>query len=130
MALLDSTFSGEQSITALLANMFAGNAVVIYRNENITHDPITDAYTQENDTKCHVKFIQESLKRNVLTHVDGVQIEAGDLVGVIPGYQIEKPIRKQLDMLQRNGENYRIISTEDIYSGDERAIVLILCKIM
>ena len=29
MALLDSIFSGETSVTALLANMLAGNAMII-----------------------------------------------------------------------------------------------------
>jgi len=128
MTLLDSIFSGEGSVTALLANMLAGNAMVICPGERGTYDPETDTYEQTEATDYPVKFIQETMKRNVLTHVDGVQIEAGDLVGVIPAYQIKQSIRRQVDRFRRNGANYIIHSTEEISSGDETALVRILCK--
>ena len=128
MALLDSIFSGEQGITALLANMLAGNAMVICPGEQGAYDPDTDTYEQSDATEYPVKFIQETLKRNVLTHVDGVQIEAGDLVGVIPAYMIKVPLRKRVDRFRRNGVNYMIESTEEISSGDATALVRILCK--
>ena len=128
MALLDSIFSGEGSVTALLANMLAGNAMVICPGERGIYDPETDTYEQTEATDFPVKFIQETMKRNVLTHVDGVQIEAGDLVGVIPAYQIDSPLRRQVDRFRRNGVIYIIHSTEEISSGDKTALVRILCK--
>jgi hypothetical protein len=128
MALLDNIFSGEKSVTATLANLFAGNAKVICPGERGDYDPDTDTYEQKDATDFPVKFIQETMKRNVLTHVGGVQIEAGDLVGVIPAYQIKTPLRKRIDRLRRNGVNYLIESTEEISSGDETALVRILCK--
>ena len=128
MTLLDSIFSGERSITALLANTFAGNAMVVCPGKQGAYDPVTNTYEKTENTEYNVKFIQEALKRNVLTHVDGVQIEAGDLVGVIPAYMIKDSIRKQVDYLRRNGVDYRINATEDISSGDEVALVRILCK--
>ena len=127
MALLDSIFSGKQSVTALLANMLAGNATVICLGKQGAYDPGTDTYEQTETTDYEVKFIEEKRKWNV-THVDGVQIEAGDLVGVIPAYQIEVPLRKHVDRFRRNGMTYTIESTEEISSGDETALVRILCK--
>ena len=129
MALLDSIFSGEQSVTATLANMLAGNATVTCPGKQGTYDPDTDTYEQSDTTEYTVKFIEEKRKWNV-THVDGVQIESGDLVGVIPAYQIEVPLRKHVDRFRRNGINYTIKSTEEISSGDETALVRILCKKM
>ena len=128
MALLDSVFSGEKSITALLAKTLAGNAMVICPGEQGAYHPETDTYEQTDVTDFPVKFIQETLKRNVLTHVGGIQIEAGDLVGLIPAYQIKNPLRRRVDRLRRNGVNYMIESTEEISSGDETALVRILCK--
>jgi cobyrinic acid a,c-diamide synthase len=128
MALLDSIFSGERSITALLADTFAGNATVIVPGEQGVYDPDTDTYEQANATDFPVKFIQETMKRNVLTHVGGVQIEAGDLVGVIPAHHIKNSLRRRVDQFRRNGINYIIESTEEISSGDEVALVRILCK--
>ena len=128
MALLDSIFSGERSVTALLADMFAGNATVICPGVQGAYDPDTDTYEETGATDFPVKFIQETMKRNVLTHVGGIQIEAGDLVGVIPAYQINIPFRKRVDRFRRNGVNYMIESTEEISSGDETALVRILCK--
>jgi len=128
MALLDSIFSGEQSVTALLANMLAGNAMVVCPGEQGAYNPDTDTYEQEEATDFPVKFIQETMKRNVLTHVGGIQIEAGDLVGVIPAHMIKVPLRKQVDQFRRNGVDYIIESTEEISSGDEVALVRILCK--
>ena len=128
MALLDSIFSGEKSVTALLADTLAGNATVIRPGERGKYDPDTDTYAVAEATDFPVKFIQETMKRNVLTHVGGVQIEAGDLVGVIPAYQIRFPIRRRVDRFRRNEVNYTIESTEEISSGDETALVRILCK--
>jgi len=128
MALLDTIFSGEQSITALLANMLAGNALVICPSEQGKYDPDTDTYEQVEAMDFPVKFIQETMKRNVLTHVGGVQIEAGDLVGIIPAYMVKVPLRRRVDLFRKNGMNYTIESTEDISSGDETALVRILCK--
>jgi hypothetical protein len=128
MALLDSVFSGEKSVTALLANMLAGHATVICPGGQGVYDPATDTYEQSVDFDFSVKFIQETMKRNVLTHVGGVQIEAGDLVGVIPAYQIKTPLRKRLDRFRRNGIDYIIESTEEVSSGDMTALVRILCK--
>jgi len=128
MAVLDSVYTGEKSVTALLANMFAGNAMIIFPGKQGTYHPDTDTYEQSESTDIAVKFIQETMKRNVLTHVGGVQIEAGDLVGVIPAYQIKTPLRKRIDRLRRNGVNYLIESTEEISSGDETALVRVLCK--
>ena len=128
MALLDSVFSGEKSVTAMLANMLAGNATVICPGVQGVYDPDTDTYAQTDTTDFPVKFIQETMKRNVLTHVGGVQIEAGDLVGVIPAHQIKNPLRRRVDRFRRDGINYIIESTEEISSGDETALVRILCK--
>ena len=113
---------------ALLANMLAGNATVICPGEQGAYNPDTDAYEETESTDYPVKFIQETMKRNVLTHVGGVQIEAGDLVGIIPAYQIVKPLRRQVSRFRRNGVNYIIHSTEEISSGDKTALVRILCK--
>ena len=74
MALLDSIFSGERSVTASLANLFAGNALVICPGEQGDYDPLADTYEQAAATDFPVRFIQETMKRNVLTHVGGVQI--------------------------------------------------------
>jgi hypothetical protein len=128
MALLDSVFSGEKSVTALLASMFAGDAMVICPGKQGTYDPETNTYEKTESTDYAIKFIQETMKRNVLTHVDGVQIEAGDLVGVIPAYQIQQPLRRRVDWLRKNGQTYMIESTEEISSGDETALVRILCR--
>ena len=128
MALLDSVFSGEGSVTALMANTFAGNAVVICPGEQGEYDPETDTYAETETTEYPVKFIQQTMKRNVLTHVDGVQIEDGDLVGMIPAHQIKTPLRRRVDRFRRNGMNYIIKATEEISSGDETALVRILCK--
>ena len=128
MALLDSIFSGERSVTALLADMFAGNATVICPGAQGAYDPETDTYAQTDATEFDVKFIQETMKRNVLTHVGGIQIEAGDLVGVIPAYQVPNPLRNRVDRFRKNGVNYTVESTEEISSGDETALVRILCK--
>jgi hypothetical protein len=64
MALLDSIFSGERSVTALLANMLAGNALVICPGEQGKYHPDTDTYEQTEATDFPVKFIQETMKRN------------------------------------------------------------------
>ena len=128
MALLDSVFSGETSVTALLANLLAGNAMVICPGEQGAYNPDTDTYEQTDATDFPVKFIQETMKRNVLTHVGGVQIEAGDLVGVIPAHMVRISLRRQVDRFRRNGVNYTIESTEEISSGDETALVRILCR--
>ena len=128
MALLDNIFSGEQSVTALLANMLAGNATVICPGEQGVYDPDTESYEQADATDFPVKFIQEQMKQNVRTHVGGIQIEAGDLVGVIPAYLIKSPLRRRVDRFRRNGVNYLIESTEEVSSGDETALVRILCK--
>jgi len=128
MALLDSIFSGERSITALLANMLAGNAMIICPGEQGVYDPDTDTYEQVESMDFPVKFIQETMKRNVLTHVGGVQIEAGDLVGVIPAHMVTVPLRRQVDRFRRNAVEYTIESTEEISSGDEVALVRILCR--
>jgi len=128
MALLDSIFSGEKSVTALLADTFAGNAVVICPGEQGAYNPETNDYEPSDDTSFPVKFIQETMKRNVLTHVGGVQIEMGHLVGVIPAHQIKSPLRRQVDLFRRNGTNYTIESTEELSSGDKTALVRILCR--
>jgi len=128
MALLDTIFSGEQSVTALLANLLAGNAMVICPGEQGAYNPETDTYEQTEATDFPVKFIQETMKRNVLTHVGGVQIEAGDLVGVIPAHMVRVSLRRQVDRFRRNGMDYTIESTEEISSGDEVALVRILCR--
>jgi len=128
MALLDTIFSGEQSVTASLANLLAGNAMIICPGEQGRYDPDTDTYEQVRAADFPVKFIQETMKRNVLTHVGGVQIEAGDLVGVIPAHMIKVPLRRQVDQFRRNGTEYTIESTEEISSGDQVALVRILCK--
>jgi len=128
MALLDSIFSGESSVTALLANMLAGNAMVVCPGEQGAYNPETDTYEQTDATDFAVKFIQETMKRNVLTHVGGVQIEAGDLVGVIPAHMLKVSLRRQVDQFRRNGVDYIIESTEEISSGDEVALVRILCR--
>jgi hypothetical protein len=128
MALLDSVFSGEKSVTAMLANMLAGNATVICPGVQGAYNPDTDTYEETESIDFPVKFILETMKRNVLTHVGGIQIEAGDLVGVIPAYQIKNPLRRRVDKFRRNGSNYTIESTEEISSGDMAALVRILCK--
>jgi len=130
MGLLDSVFSGEKSVTAVLADTFAGNAMIVCPGELGAYDPETNTYDQTIPVEYHVKFIQETLKWNVLTHVDGVQIEAGDLVGSIPAFQIKVPLRRRVDKFCNNGVNYLIVSTEEISSGDETALVRILCKKM
>ena len=88
----------------------------------------TDTYEQTEATDFPVKFIQETMKRNVLTHVGGVQIEAGDLVGVVPAHMIKVALRKRLDRFRRNGIDYIIESTEKISSRDMATLVRILCK--
>jgi hypothetical protein len=108
--------------------MLAGNAMVICPGEQGAYNPETDSYEQTETTDFPVKFIQQTMKRNVLTHVGGIQIEAGDLVGVIPAHMIKVPIRSRVDWFRRNGVNYIIESTEDISSGDETALVRILCR--
>ena len=128
MALLDSIFAGEQSVTATLANLLAGNAMVICPGEQGAYNPDTDTYEQAEATDFPVKFIQETMKRNVLTHVGGVQIEAGDLVSIIPAYMVKNPLRRRVDRFRRNGMDYTIESTEEISSGDKAALVRILCK--
>ena len=128
MAVLDSVFAGEKSVTASLANMFAGNAMIICPGKQGAYHPDTDTYEQTESTDFPVKFIQETMKRNVLTHIGGVQIEVGDLVGVIPAYQIKTPLRRRVDRLRKNGVNYLIESTEEISSGNETALVRVLCK--
>jgi len=114
MALLDSIFSGERSVTALLANMLAGNALVICPGEQGKYNPDSDTYEEVDATDFPVKFIQETMKRNVLTHVGGIQIEAGDLVGVVPAHMIKVALRKRVDRFRRNGMDYIIESTEEI----------------
>ena len=127
MALLDSVFSGERSVTALLANMLAGNAMIVCPGTQGAYDPETDTCETSEQTEYPVKFIQEKRKWN-LTHVDGVQVEAGDLIGVVPVYQIKEPIRRHVDFFRRNGVDYSIESTEDLSSGDETALVRLLCR--
>ena len=87
MALLDGIFSGSKGVVAMLADTLAGDAVLVRLGEQGAYDPKTDTYAPSTDTETTVKFIQETMKRNVLTHVDGVLIEAGDLVGSIPCQQ-------------------------------------------
>ena len=128
MALLDSIFAGEQSVTATLANLLAGNAMVICPGEQGKYDPLADTYEQVEATDFPVKFIQETMKRNVLTHVGGTQIESGDLVGIIPAYMVKNSLRRRVDRFRRNGMDYIIESTEEISSGDETAFLRILCK--
>jgi hypothetical protein len=128
MALLDGIFSGENGVAMLLANNLAGDAMILCPGEQGAYDPETCTYAETESTDFPVKFIQETMKRNVLTHVGGVQIEAGDLVGTIPGCLIKNPLRRRVDYLRRNGTNYLIESTEDISSGNETALVRILCK--
>ena len=128
MALLDNIFSGEKSVTAILANLLAGNALIIRPGKQGAYNYDTDTYEHTETTDFPVKFIQETMKRNVLTHVGGIQIEAGDLVGVIPAYQAPNPLRNRVDRLRKNGVNYLIESTEEISSGDETALIRILCK--
>ena len=128
MALLDNIFSGERGVAASLANLLAGNALILCSGEQGIYDPDTDTYEQVEATDFPVKFIQETMKRNVLTHVGGVQIEAGDLVGVIPAHMIKNTLRKRVDRFRRNGMNYIIESTEEISSGDMTALVRLLCK--
>jgi len=128
MTILDSVFSGEKSVTALLADTFAGNALIICPGKQGAYDPETNTYEQTSTTEYAVKFIQQSLKRNVLTHVNGVQIEAGDLVGVIPAHQIKVPLRREVDMFRQNGVNYSIKSTEELSSGNETSLERILCR--
>jgi len=128
MALLDSIFSGEHGIAAVLANNLAGNALIVCPAQQGAYNPDTGTYEQAEGSDFPVKFVQEMMKRNVLTHVGGVQIEAGDLVGVIPAYQIKTPLRNRVDRFRKNGVNYLINSTEEISSGDEIVLVRILCK--
>jgi len=128
MSILDSVFSGKNSVTALLADTFASNAMIICPAEQGAYDPETNTYEPTNSTDYLVKFIQEKMKRNVLTHVDGVQIEVGDLVGVIPAHLIQSPLRRRVDRIRCNGANYMITSTEDLRSGDETALVRVLCR--
>ena len=128
MSVLDGVFSGEKSVTALLVNTFASNALMICPGELGAYDPDTDTYDQTAPIEYPVKFIQEKMKRNVLTHVDGVQIEVGDLVGVIPAYLIQSPLRKRVDRMRCNGVDYSIESTEDLRSGDETALIRVLCR--
>ena len=128
MALLDSIFSGEHGIAALLANSLAGHALIVCPGKQGAYNPETDTYEQSDETEFPVKFVQETMKRNVLTHVGGVQMEAGDLVGMIPAYQINIPLRRRVDHLRKNGVNYLIESMEKISSGDETVLVRILCK--
>ena len=128
MALLDSIFSGEKSVTAILAHTLAGNAQILCPGKQGAYNPETDTYEHTETTDFPVKFVQETMKRNVLTHVGGIQIEAGDLVGMIPAYQIKTPLRRRVDRFRKNGVNYLIESTEEISSGDETALVRILCK--
>ena len=128
MALLDSIFPGEQGITAILAKMLGGDAIVICPGEQGAYNPETDAYEEMSATEYPVKFIQEVSKHRIWTHVGGVQVEAGDLVGMIPAYMIKVPLRKRVDHFRRNGINYIIESTEEISSGDAAALVRILCK--
>jgi len=49
-------------------------------------------------------------------------------VGVVPAYQIKNPLRRRVDRFRRNGMDYTIESTEEISSGDEAALIRILCK--
>jgi len=128
MSVLDGVFSGEKSVTALLANTFASNALMICPGELGAYDPVTDTYDQTAPNEYPVKFIQEKMKRNVLTHVDGVQIAVGDLVGVIPAYLIQSPLRRRVDRMRCDGTNYSIESTEDLRSGDETALIRVLCR--
>lgn len=128
MTILDNVFSGERSVTALLAGMFASSAVLIRPGERGAYDPVADTFALSENTEVPVKFFQTTAKRNVLTHVDGVQIEAGDLVGSIPAYQIPFSIRRESDCLRLHGTTYIIYSTEDIRSGDESALVRVLCR--
>jgi hypothetical protein len=127
VALLDSVFSGERSVTATLANMLAGTAMIVCPGTKGAYDPVTNTYAMTGGDSYDVKFIQEKKKWSV-THVDGVQIEEGDLVGVIPAYQIKAPLRRKVDRVQRDGGSYLIVSTENISSGDETALVRILCR--
>ena len=128
LALLDNIFSGEKSVTAILANVLAGNALIIRPGKQGAYNYDTDTYEHTETTDFPVKFIQETMKRNVLTHVDSIQIEAGDLVGVIPAHMIKVPLRRRVDRFRRNGIDYLIESTEEISSGDETALVRILCR--
>jgi hypothetical protein len=128
MALLDGVFSGEESVTATLAELLAGDAMVICPGELGAYDKETDKYERTEPVEYAVKFIQDTKKQNVWSSVGGIQVEAGDLVGLIPAYQIKQPIRRQVDRLERNGINYIIHSTEEISSGNETALVRVLCK--
>ena len=131
MTMFDGIFSGEGSVTATLADMFAGDATVICPGDVGAYDPETDTYKEQTPpVEYAVKFFQDTRKQTVWTHVGGIQIEAGDLVGSIPAYQIKQPLRRQVDRLERNGTLYIIKSTEEISSGNETALVRILCKRM
>jgi hypothetical protein len=75
-----------------------------------------------------ISFAPETMKNNVLTHVDGVQIQSGDLVGITSASAVTKPIRNNIDKLILANTTYLIISTEMIRSGNETAMIRILAR--
>jgi len=128
MTSLDGVFSGAGSVTDILAELFAGNAMVVCPGKQGAYDPVTNTHEQEAPVTYPVKFFEDTRKQTVWSHVGGIQIEAGDLIGSIPAHQIKEPLRRTTDRLERGGVIYLIKSTEEISSGDKTALVRVLCK--
>jgi hypothetical protein len=127
--LLDDVFAGPNGIASMLHKELAGTAELVWVGEQRDYDPQNDSYSNTvPDESVQISFAQETVKYNVLTHVDGVQILAGDLVGTTSADMVTRPIREKVDRLILSDTTYLIISTEMIKSGNKTAMIRILAR--
>ncbi|MDR1269647.1 MAG: hypothetical protein LBK82_08985 [Planctomycetaceae bacterium] len=126
--LLDDIFSGPKGVASTLLQELAGAAELVWVGTQGNYDPENDRYEATANESVQISFAVETVNRNVLTHVDGVQILAGDLVGLTSADMVTRPIREKVDKLILSETTYLIISTEMIKSGNKTAMIRILAR--
>jgi hypothetical protein len=126
--LLDKVFAGKKGVANVLLETLGGSAELVRVGEQGKYHPETDTYDSTPNEALTISFAPETVKKNVLTHVDGVQILAGDLVGVTTAMAIDRPIRNNIDQIILDGTAYLIVSTEMIRSGNETVMIRILAR--
>ena len=128
LGLLDTVFAGKKGVAATLVKNFGGTATIVYRVEVERFDDETGETIPARWEQQSIAFVQELLKKFVGSGVGGVQIQEGDLVGVVAASDLEHEIVNQRDRIEWNGRSLLIASHEDIMSGNEKAMIRLLAR--
>ena len=126
--MLDSVFAGKQGLAATLTKSMGGTATLIYHVFQEEYDDNTGETIPPVFEHQTIAFAPETLSKFIHVGVGGVQVNAGNLVGIVAASDLKHKVANNIDKIVWQQKTWIIISQEAIMSGNQTALIRFLAQ--